>query len=94
MFCMDIFAKQEREYQMSVLLPGVPTLSVEAASPHGWSKYSHAQISMERFGASAPAKDLFKKFCFTPENVEDKVNKIIAFYSGGAAPDLWNVPVF
>ena len=46
--------------------------SVEAASPMGWDRYvgrDGARIAMMGFGASAPAKDLFKKFGFTPDKV-------------------------
>jgi transketolase len=47
-------------------------VSVEAASVIGWDRYTGpkgARIGMESFGTSAPAKDTFKTFGFTPENV-------------------------
>ena len=47
-------------------------VSVEAASPVGWDRYvgrDGARIAMNGFGGSAPAKDLFKKFGFTPDKV-------------------------
>ena len=47
-------------------------VSVEQASTFGWAKYVGAtghSIGMRSFGASAPLKDLQKKFGFTPEAV-------------------------
>jgi transketolase len=47
-------------------------VSVEQASTFGWAKYVGAtgrSIGMRSFGASAPLKDLTKKFGFTPEHV-------------------------
>jgi hypothetical protein len=47
-------------------------VSVEQASTFGWSKYVGAtghSIGVRSFGASAPLKDLAKKFGFTPEHV-------------------------
>ena len=46
--------------------------SVEAASSFGWHKYvglDGATITMDHFGASAPAGTLFQEFGFTVENV-------------------------
>ena len=47
-------------------------VAVEMASTFGWSQYvgpTGIVIGMHRFGASAPLKDLLKKFGFTTENV-------------------------
>jgi transketolase len=69
----DLFEKQSRQYRESVIPPGVTArVSVEQASTFGWSRYvgpSGTSIGMERFGASAPLKELQKKFGFTVENV-------------------------
>lgn len=94
--CMDVFLEQPMEYQKSVFASGVPCLSVEASAVHGWHRFSHGQIGMTRFGASAPAKDLFKKFGFTTENVVKRGKELIQFYEGstGGVPDLMNRPVF
>ncbi len=71
--CWDIFEKQSEDYKKQVLLPGVTArVAVEMASTFGWSQYvglSGTVIGMHRFGASAPLKDLLKKFGFTTENV-------------------------
>jgi transketolase len=69
----ELFDDQPQEYRDGVLPPGVTArVSVEQASTFGWAKYvgttGHC-IGMRSFGASAPLKDLTKKFGFTPEHV-------------------------
>jgi transketolase len=69
----ELFDDQPREYRDRVLPPDVAArVSVEQASTFGWAKYVGANghsIGMRSFGASAPLKDLVKKFGFTPEHV-------------------------
>jgi len=69
----ELFDDQPREYRDRVLPPEVAArVSVEQASTFGWAKYVGAtgeSIGMRSFGASAPLKDLLKKFGFTPELV-------------------------
>ncbi len=69
----ELFEKQSRQYRESVLPPEVTArVSVEQASTFGWSRYvgpAGISIGMETFGASAPLKELQKKFGFTVENV-------------------------
>ncbi|KAL0482781.1 transketolase [Acrasis kona] len=83
--CWELFEKQSQDYKLSVLNGKdgkiVPVLSVEALSVSGWDKYSHVQIGMRTFGASGPAKDLFKKFGFTTENVVKRSKQVVEFYS-------------
>jgi transketolase len=69
----DIFERQAQEYRDSVLPPSVKArVAIEQASTFGWERYvgeaGHV-IGMETFGASAPLKELDKKFGFEPENV-------------------------
>jgi len=66
----ELFEHQSQEYQDSVLLPGVKArVSVEQASTVGWDRYAGRKIGMHTFGASAPLKELQKKFGFTPDAV-------------------------
>lgn len=69
----ELFEKQTREYKESVIPSDVPArVSVEQASTFGWGRYVGTQgksIGMESFGASAPLKELVKKFGFTVEHV-------------------------
>lgn len=69
----DIFEKQTRKYRESVLPPEITArVAVEQASTFGWERYvgpSGRIIGMETFGASAPLKELQRKFGFEPERV-------------------------
>jgi transketolase len=77
-----IFEAQSDDYKRQVLPPSVKArVSVEAASTFGWSQYvgpTGKMIGMHRFGASAPMKDLLKKFGFTPEKVVQAAREAIA----------------
>jgi transketolase len=68
----ELFEETPREYRDSVLPPGVPRVSVEAASPVGWERYvgaSSAIVGLARFGASAPGPEVFERLGFTAEHV-------------------------
>jgi transketolase len=69
----DLFERQSQAYRDSVIPPDVTArVSVEEASTFGWSRYvgpTGESIGMHTFGASAPLKDLQRKFGFTPERV-------------------------
>ena len=69
----ELFEKQTDEYRRQVLPKAVTArLTVEAASPFGWERYSGLQgkvMGIDRFGASAPAKRLFSELGFTVERV-------------------------
>ncbi|WP_244505720.1 transketolase [Nitrosomonas communis] len=68
----ELFDAQQREYQESILMPGIPKLAVEAAAPLGWRKYvgdAGDIICMNRFGASAPGETVMHELGFNVENV-------------------------
>ncbi|HZZ82750.1 MAG TPA: transketolase [Gemmataceae bacterium] len=69
----DLFNRQPAEYRNSVLPPDVKArVSIEMGSTLGWAQYvglTGVSIGMHSFGASAPLKDLIKKFGFTAERV-------------------------
>jgi len=69
----ELFDDQDEAYRNSVLPREVKArVSVEQASDFGWSKYTGSEghhICIESFGASAPLKQLLKKFGFTVEHV-------------------------
>jgi transketolase len=77
----ELFDEQPREYRESVLPPAIrKRLAVEAAAPFGWHKYVGLEgetHGVERFGASAPYKDLAKAFGFTPEVVVERVVRMV-----------------
>ncbi|HWC16346.1 MAG TPA: transketolase C-terminal domain-containing protein, partial [Terriglobales bacterium] len=69
----ELFDVQDKSYRESVLPPNVKArVSVELASDFGWSKYTGSEgqnICIETFGASAPLKQLLKKFGFSAERI-------------------------
>jgi transketolase len=84
--CWDLFEEQSSEYKESVL-PGAvrARVAVEAGIPIGWERYVGLEgriVGQTQFGASAPAKDVFKHFGFTPENVVAHAKESIAAVQG------------
>ena len=69
----DLFEKQSQSYKDEVLPPSVGArVAVEQGSTFGWARWvgpAGSVVGMTTFGASAPIKDLQKKFGFTVENV-------------------------
>ena len=66
----ELFDHQDQAYRDSVLPPSIKArVSVEQASTFGWDRYAGGHVGMKTFGASAPLKELQKKFGFTPEAV-------------------------
>ncbi|MBK5254851.1 MAG: transketolase [Vicinamibacteria bacterium] len=69
----EIFEHQSQEYRDQVLPPSVTArVSVELGTTLGWSRYvgsTGKAIGMKTFGASAPLKELQKKFGFRLEDV-------------------------
>ena len=78
----DIFESQDQGYRDQVLPPDVTArVAVEAAATLGWDKYVGPKgriIGMRTFGASAPLKDVMKKFGFTIENVTKTARELVA----------------
>lgn len=84
-----LFDQQPHDYRASVLIDGVPAVSVEAMATYGWDRYAHESIGIETFGASGPYKEVYKHFGLVPDVVAEKVKKIVAFYKKeGSVPSL------
>ena len=77
---MDIFKQQSREYRESILPPGIEKrIAIEAGSRMSWGEFVGSKgkyITMDSFGASAPADELFKRYGFTVDNVVKMINKL------------------
>ncbi|OAF54159.1 Transketolase [Pseudogymnoascus destructans] len=78
--CFEVFDVQSREYRLSVLPDGIPSLSVEVMSTMGWERYTHEQFGLNRFGASGAYKDVYKKFEFTPEGIAKRAVATVDFW--------------
>ncbi|MGA8596912.1 MAG: transketolase [Bryobacteraceae bacterium] len=77
----ELFARQSMEYRDSVLPPSVTArVAVEQASTLGWERFVGLQgdtIGMGTFGASAPLKDVQKKFGFLSESVAQAAKRVL-----------------
>jgi transketolase len=77
----DIFEHQTQKYQDEVLPPHVTArVAVEQASTFGWERYvgrSGRIIGMKTFGASAPLKELQRKFGFEPDRVASAAKELL-----------------
>lgn len=78
--CQEIFDRQDFDYKMEVFPDGMPVLAVEAASPVGWARYSHAQVCMDGFGASGSGAECGDAFGFTPENVASRGVELVHWF--------------
>jgi transketolase len=91
--CWERFAEQSEEYRESVLPRGCTArLSVEAGSSLGWDRWvgpEGAMLALERFGLSAPAKDIFEHFGFTAEHVAALARGVIDGSVRGVISPPW-----
>ena len=84
--CWDLFDEQSAEYKESVLPSAVRArVAVEAGTPIGWERYVGLEgrvVGQKQFGASGPAKDVFKHFGFSAEAVVERAKETIAAVKG------------
>ncbi len=77
----DLFERQNQSYRDEVLPPDLTArVAVEQASTFGWAQYTGPKgriIGMKTFGASAPLKDLQKKFGFTTDAVVQAARELL-----------------
>jgi transketolase len=77
----ELFEQQDPIYRDEVLPPDVTArLAVEAGASLGWCQYvtDHGStITIDQFGASAPAKEVFQHYGFTVQNVVDHARKLV-----------------
>ena len=77
----DLFEAQSADYRESVFPEKIKNrLAIETGVSQGWRKWvgdAGTTISLDRFGASAPAEILMEKFGFTAENVVKQVNHML-----------------
>jgi len=77
----ELFREQPQKYRDEVLPPTITTrLAVEAGSSFGWREWVGDRggiIALDRFGASAPAEEIFKNLGFTVENVVTTARKLV-----------------
>lgn len=81
--CLELFDAQDQEWRADLLPAATLKVSIEAGATMGWERYvgpGGLSIGIDRFGASAPAEDLFRRFGFTAEAI---VPQIVAALKSG-----------
>ena len=73
----ELFAEQGTAYRDVVLPPGIPVLSVEAATTFGWERYADDSLGIDHFGASAPGEVVMREFGFDPVNVAARATALL-----------------
>jgi transketolase len=76
----ELFARETQEYRNSVLPPGVRRIAVEAAHPMSWYRWVGDDgmiIGIERFGASAPYKDIYTHLGLTVDRIVDIAKELV-----------------
>ena len=78
---LELFEKEEQAYRESVLPPQIGRrLAVEMGVAQGWWKYVGSDggvLSIEKYGASAPAGKIFEEYGFTVENVVARAREVL-----------------
>jgi len=74
--CTELFDAQDAAYRADVLPAGVLKVSIEAGVTTGWERYSGLdglRFGIDRFGASAPAEQLYSYFGLTTEAIVPQI---------------------
>ncbi|MDR3495372.1 MAG: transketolase [Ancalomicrobiaceae bacterium] len=76
----DVFDRQDKAYRASVIPAGIPAVAVEAGVTRGWYKYvglNGAVVGIDRFGESAPEKDVYPFLGITTAKVVEAAKSVI-----------------
>ncbi|HEY0149472.1 MAG TPA: transketolase [Allosphingosinicella sp.] len=74
--CWSLFDEQDAAYRADLLPADTLRVSIEAGTTLGWERYVGSNglaIGLDRFGASAPAEDLFRRFGFSAEAIVPRI---------------------
>ncbi|MYE65108.1 MAG: transketolase [Acidimicrobiaceae bacterium] len=73
----ELFAQQPYSEQARVLRPDLPSLSVEAGTTMGWSRWTDEAVGIDRFGASAPGAQVMEKLGISAPNVATRARALV-----------------
>jgi transketolase len=76
----EIFSRQSAEYRSTVLPTGVKRVAIEAAHPMSWYRWvgdDGVIIGIERFGASAPYKEIYKHLGLTVDKLVETATQLV-----------------
>lgn len=71
--CFDLLLEQPQSYLETIIKPGTKKVAIEAARGLEWYRFADTVVSMNSFGASAPAEQLFEHFGFSAEAITAKI---------------------
>lgn len=76
--CAEVYASQSEHYRKQLLPNSAKIVTIEAGSSYGWAQLvsdndNLLHIGIDRFGASAPYKEIVKEFGFNVESIESKI---------------------
>ena len=76
--CMKLFDQQPEDYQKEILEENSLIITLEAGSIMSWQKYiknKGANLGIDKFGESAPYKEVYKHFKLSEEDITDFIQK-------------------
>lgn len=79
--CWSLFDEQDEDYRTDILPEDALIVSIEAGATLGWERYTGRRglrVGLDRFGASAPADDLFRRFGFTADAIVPRIEQHLA----------------
>jgi transketolase len=74
----EMFEDTTDDEKEDVLPTDIPALAVEAGASFGWERWAEAVVAIDRFGSSGPGSEVLAHFGFTPENVANEAENLIA----------------
>jgi transketolase len=77
----ELFAAQSDEYRDSILPVGVKRISIEASQPMSWQRWvgcDGVALGLNRFGASAPYKEIYEHLGITAAKVVETAKKLVS----------------
>ena len=78
--CQDLFDSQSNSYKQKIINETKIKISIEAASTDCWKKYvgnNGLTFGIDKFGKSAPYKEIYKHFGLTAANIANKSKKLV-----------------
>ena len=76
--CMELFDKQPEDYRKDILEENSLIITIEAGSVMSWQKYiknKGANLGIDKFGESAPYKEVYKHFKLSEEDITNFIQK-------------------
>jgi transketolase len=67
----DLLDRQDEPYLDTIFPPGIPVVACEMGTSFGWERWADLAVTVDTWGASGPADQLFEEYGFTPESVAE-----------------------